>query len=225
MGARRAALINFPYCVDTEGFTPADRVNAGLIVFGTCARLAHLKGIDLALRAVASLPPDLRARTRYRIAGGEELEASLRGDAERLGIAGQVDFKGWVRQEELPDFYGSLDAYVHPARFEPYGVAVIEALACGLPVLASDATTSALDRMADGKSGFLHRAGDETDLARTMRIFSELPFRRREEMGRAARRSALSWTPREARRTIERLVTSVHSGGCAASSALLEFHQ
>lgn len=222
MGATRDKLINFPYCIDLKRFSP--HPFSGIrrpFTFGTCARLVHLKGIDVALRALAMLKTSVSQPIHYRIAGAGPEESRLRRQAADLGLQDEVEFLGWLSQDDLPDFYRSLLCYVHPARFEPYGVTVLEALACGIPVIASHQTAAALDRLHPG-NGALHRAGDDVDLLRAMKGLLQLSDLDRAGMSREARRAAQSWTPREALATIEDIVAGLDPGARHSNTSPVE---
>src|SRR5439155_13810742 len=135
---------------------PEERVTNQPILFGSCGRLHHDKGYDLSLRALADAFHGRPTGFRYQLAGtGPEISA-LKQLAQSLGIANQVDFLGWLRPEDLPQFYRSIDVFVHPARTEPFGVSVLEAMASGAIVIASDQTSAAVDRIVTGENGFLH---------------------------------------------------------------------
>jgi glycosyltransferase involved in cell wall biosynthesis len=210
MGAPSGKLVNFPYCVDVEKFLPgAKRACRPTIVFGSCCRLHESKGIDVVLRALKRFAKSGHAPFLYRIAGEGPERERLTRLVEELELGPCVEFCGWVGAEELPAYYRSLDVFVHAARFEPYGVTVIEALSSGLPVLASLKTMAAIDRVVDGKNGFLHREGDEVDLYRSMVLFANLPISEREQMAGESRKAALQWTVAQARETIDRLVARV----------------
>jgi len=99
------------------------------------------------------------------------------------------------------------EVLVHPALWDPYPVAVLEAMAWGLPVLASDQTMAAVDRVGPGESGFLHRVGDVSGLARDMAYL--LGHRERvREMGRQARQTAAQWPVDRLAQTVLELVRS-----------------
>ena len=207
MGALPENLLNFAYCVDLKRFAPSARpLSAARIVLGTCARLEPIKGIDVALHALAkrTIGPFL-----YRIAGAGTQEKSLRDLAGHLGLANSVEFCGWLQPDELPLFYQGLNVYLHPALFEPYGVAVVEALASGIPVLASDQTGAAIDLIANG-GGLLHRAGDSEDLLRTLQSFLPLMARDPEKIKESARTAGCTWTAERAVETIEQIVKAMN---------------
>src|SRR6185295_16395131 len=70
-----------------------------------------------------------------------------------------------VPYPDLPALYGAADLFVHPAREERWGVSVAEALACGLPVVASSRVGAAYDLVRPGENGFTYEAGDGDGLA------------------------------------------------------------
>jgi glycosyltransferase involved in cell wall biosynthesis len=76
---------------------------------------------------------------------------------ERLGLAGSVQFRGFIAAELLPLWYNSAETFIYPSVFEGFGLPVLEAMACGTPVIASDA--SSLPEVV-GDAGLLVAPGD-----------------------------------------------------------------
>lgn len=93
------------------------------------------KGVDRTLRAVASLPADLRPRTHLVIIGHDNFEP-FRRLARRLGVLDRLHF--FHGRPDIPRFLFAADLLLHPAYRETAGAVLLEALAAGLPVLASD---------------------------------------------------------------------------------------
>ena len=129
----------------------------------TVARLTHHKGIDTGLHLLA------RLRTRYADLGyvvvgkGEELE-QLKQLADRLGVADRVRFFTEVPDRDLPAIYSSAVAYLGLSRAmeqraEGFGIALLEAAACGLPVIAAR-TGGIPDAVREGETGVLVDPGD-----------------------------------------------------------------
>jgi glycosyltransferase involved in cell wall biosynthesis len=127
--------------VDADIFAPQSggRDGEGDFVIGYAGRLVPEKGCDLLLEAVAGLDGAWRS---VILGAGPERER-LVALADRLGIADRVSFKGWLPALELPAFYRALDALVLPSRsrhnwVEQFGRVLVEAMACGVPVVGSD---------------------------------------------------------------------------------------
>jgi UDP-glucose:(heptosyl)LPS alpha-1,3-glucosyltransferase len=94
----------------------------------------HTKGLDRSIRALAQLPRTLQARTRLCVAGSGDPRRYARL-ARRLGVADHVVFLG--PRDDVPRLLVAADLLVHPARRENTGTVLVEALACGLAVVAS----------------------------------------------------------------------------------------
>ena len=102
----------------------------------------------------------------YLIAGTGPDSEKLMELADQLGIGEKVKILGWVEPDELIKVLQNSDVLIHPSPVhEPYGVAVVEAMAAGLIVSASDATCAALDRIRHGVNGFIHRARNVDELS------------------------------------------------------------
>ena len=71
----------------------------------------------------------------------------------------QVHLPGYLPYSELASYYALADVFVHPAKVEPWGVSVNEAMACSLPVIAADTVGAGVDLIEAGKTGFVYKAG------------------------------------------------------------------
>ncbi len=172
VAAERRGL--FPYAVDVEHFRaasdlpPAEHaaararlgLEAGQKAVLAVAKLNAREGPWDLLRAL----PRLSAEVRLVVAGDGPERAALERLAAELG-AGRVRFLGYVPYGELPSLYAAADLFVHAAREERWGVSVAEALACGLPAVASTRVGAGYDLLAAGVNGWLYPAGDEAELA------------------------------------------------------------
>ena len=113
-------------------------------------------------------------------AAGEE-EAALRRLAEAEGVAARVVF--WGRRADIPELLGQMDVCAFSTtRDEGFGIALIEAMAAGLPVVASD-VPACREVLADGEAGILVPAGDPEALAAALRPLLQRP----RSSGRAGR--------------------------------------
>ncbi|WGW12266.1 glycosyltransferase [Saxibacter everestensis] len=140
-------------------------------------RLVPRKGIDNVIAALSHLRRDGIADIELVIAGGATDTAGLAGDAEaqrlmalaaRLGVSDQIDWRGQVPREKLPALLRSVDAVVCTPWYEPFGIVPLEAMACGVPVVA--ATVGGLiDTVTDGVTGIHVPPRDPVALAATLR--------------------------------------------------------
>ena len=140
------------------GVNPPDAVPAGACILLAVARLSEQKGIDVAIRALASLPEDA-----VLVVLGEGPERPrLLSLAQDLEVAPRVFLPG--RQPDVAAWLRRASVLVHPARWEGFGLGVLEAMLAGLPVVASD-VSSLPELVVDGKTGLLVRPDDPAALA------------------------------------------------------------
>jgi len=128
-----------PWGVDIDVFKPVERKgNSGAVTVGFAKRLHPLSGPDMLLKAFRYARGRCKRELLLKIAGSGPMEGQLKQEAAQLGLAGSVEWTGWLgTPEELRDFYCSVDMLVMPSRRESFGVSAVEASATGLPVIAS----------------------------------------------------------------------------------------
>ncbi|GAA4021059.1 hypothetical protein GCM10022232_77280 [Streptomyces plumbiresistens] len=175
--------------VPTVG-TPARRQRHRLL---SCGRLVRRKGYDQAIRALTRIPD-----TELLIAGGpppELLDAEpearrLLGLAERAGVADRVRLLGAVDPVRMPALIGSADAVLCTPTYEPFGIVPLEAMACAVPVVATD-VGGHRDTVSGGVTGRLVPVGDLGATAEAVRDVLGGELLRR-AMGAAGREAALA---------------------------------
>jgi glycosyltransferase involved in cell wall biosynthesis len=151
-----------PFGVDLALFTPdAARRDEAQVTLGTVKSLAPKYGVDLLLCAFAGLVHDPRVQglpraCRLLIVGDGPQRAELEALAAELGIAPRTTFAGAVPHHDVPAWLNRLDIYAAPSRLdsESFGVAVIEAGACALPVVVSNAG-GLPEVVRDGETGLV----------------------------------------------------------------------
>lgn len=138
--------------------------DAHWFVVGTACRLTWEKGPDLLLEA-ARLAIEKEASLRFVIIGDGPMADELRRVAETYGLAPFVRFLGY--QDDARRIFPAFDAFILPSRTEGWPLSIMEAMAAGLPVIASGA--GGPDYMIDsGRSGILVSPGDAHKLAEAM---------------------------------------------------------
>lgn len=142
----------------TIGLNPQDLLAqynlTGAKILMTVARLRSTdiyKGIDVTIQALPQIAKTF-PNVKYLVIGRGDDRSRLVQLAADLGVAERVVFAGFVATENLASYYRLADAYVMPSQ-EGFGIVYLEALACGLPVLAGDSDGSA-DPLQDGKLGW-----------------------------------------------------------------------
>ncbi|MCU1265060.1 MAG: glycosyltransferase [Acidobacteria bacterium] len=113
------------------------------------------------LKAFCDMP---RPRPVLLLVGDGDQRSLLEQHALNHG-ADDVIFAGYVPYPELPGLYGIATIFVHPTHYEPWGVSVQEALACGLPVIASSRVGAGYDLIEPDKNGAIYDVGNPQDLA------------------------------------------------------------
>jgi glycosyltransferase involved in cell wall biosynthesis len=163
-------------------FDPAPRPE---VIVGTACRLEPVKGLQHLIDAFAMLKSQ-NPGLRVEIAGEGSQRESLKCMAQQHELSKQITFLGW--KNNLPSTLASWSIFVLPSLDEGFGVAVLEAMAAGLPVVAT-AVGGLPELVQDGRTGFLVPAAAPADLARRIQTLLDSPDLRK-EMGRAGRRRA-----------------------------------
>lgn len=197
-GARRRTpdrVVTVPNGVDVDAFRPGpdaagvrERLGipaaAPVVAFvATLDRAHYLKRPDLALAALARLADE---RVRLLVVGGGEDAGALADHARAAGLAGRVHLAGVVAHDRLADHLRAADVLVSTSDLESFGLVLIEAMACGLPVVSTDLPgTRAVVR--DGHTGRLVAPGDADAIAAGIAAILALAPAERAAMGAAGR--------------------------------------
>jgi glycosyltransferase involved in cell wall biosynthesis len=179
-GCAEPRLLSIP--TDADRFSPpATPATPGVI--GFAGRLGDpRKRVGLLLEAVANLT-QRGLPVRLRLAG--EAPPDLPILAQRLGLSGCVEFMGHVAPESLPGFYQSLDIFALPSSQEGLGIVGIEAMACGVPVVAAARGCGPDDYIQDGITGWFAEADAQSLADRLARVIADR--RHRESLSQNAR--------------------------------------
>lgn len=137
------------------------------IVLGIVKTLELVYRIDVAIEAVRLLNQNLDSKFVLHIVGAGSLKSELSALATEAII-----FHGKINQSEVPTFMHSLDLFLNTSDFESFGVSTIEAMACGIPVVAHNSGGSA-EIISNQKTGFLYQPNLPENLAKTIQEIIE----------------------------------------------------
>ena len=126
--------------------------------------LEQRKGIRFLLEAYYNAIEKLKNISILIVGGGSE-ESKLKEYCRQNGILDNVVFAGYKQPDELPRYYALSDLFVLPTLWDPFGLVVIEALACGLPVICSPYAGAAEDLIREGNNGYVVDPRDIEKLA------------------------------------------------------------
>ena len=157
-----------PFGVDTELFRPSEgkKVN-DKIVIGTVKMLVPLYGILDSIKAFVRLCERLKEegdfeteeKLVYEIYGRGKQQKELQALIDESGMAGKIRLCGFVKNENLPEVLNTFDIFCCCSLMESFGVAVVEAMACGIPVVTSDAE-GFNEIVKDGETGLIAPRGN-----------------------------------------------------------------
>lgn len=132
----------------------------------TVARLSETeeeKGYDKVVKALPEIKKEV-PNVKYLLVGGGGGRDRIKDLAHKLGVSDGLIMPGFVPDDELVDYYSLADVFVMPSKKEGFGIVFLEALACGIPVVAGNRDGS-VDALQDGKVGILVNPDDVDTIA------------------------------------------------------------
>jgi D-inositol-3-phosphate glycosyltransferase len=182
-------------CRQQLGIAPAERA----ILF--VGRIDPIKGIDTLLTAMQQLNDGAVRPLLVFIGGDLDSEGNPAGPladvvalAEELGVADRIRFEGSQPQDRLPVYYSAADVVAVPSRYESFGLVAVEAMACGVPVVASRAG-GLIFTVDEDATGYLVPPSDPTALAGALsRVLSDPALRARLSETALERVQRFSWS-------------------------------
>lgn len=204
-GFAEKSLFKFPYAVDSDyllgllgkvyplrkvlrrdlGIRPEDFVVLGILKF-----VPREDPLTL-LSAYQMLHKECPGSHLILVGDGELME-SIKQMVDREKIP-NVHLPGYVNYSRLPEFFAIADSFVHPARVEPWGVTVNEAMICGAVVISADTVGAAKDLIINGETGLVFPAGDARKLKVQLKILCE-NAELRDSLSKRAKSSIAGWT-------------------------------
>jgi len=181
-----------PCGVDTQKFFPVDRLLSCKILnldpelryLTQIGRMVKRKGIDTVIRSVAALESKARSNLMLLIVGGESNDPDpvrtpeigrLMDLVSTLGINDHVTFVGRRDRDALKYYYSVSEAFITTPWYEPFGITPLEAMACGVPVIASNVGGLKYS-VVHGKTGLLVKANDPKATSQAIKKIIGSPF-------------------------------------------------
>jgi len=214
LGIAPEKITNFPYWVSVparwslpKGCEEDREQPLRLVAVG---RQVPVKAFEVAIEAVAlaNQSAGRQLATLELIGDGPERQ-NLEALVKSMSLTHATKFSGWIENEQVWERLRDADALIVPSRFEPFGVVVLEALANGRPVLASDQVVAALDRDDGTGAIFFHPAGDPKRLSEQIKILAGNRGAL-ETASMAARAIAEQWHPARAATILESVLDRVN---------------
>ena len=166
-----------PFGIDIHSFKPqgdANQQKIKTITVGTVKTLDFIYGVDILLKgfaearkAILSVDKKIASMLRLLIVGGGKEKDYLVNLANELGIMNVTEFAGAVPHSSVPDFLNNINVYVAASRYESFGVAVLEASACALPVIVTN-VGGLPEVVEDGVTGLVIPKDDHIALAKAI---------------------------------------------------------
>jgi len=176
--------------LDLDAASGLPAAPSGTVRVGLVGTFAHWKGHKVFLQALSQVPGDTSVRGYiiggpiYQTGGSQWTRNQLENEAGQLGLAGRIGFTGF--QDDTAAAMRALDIVVHAStRPEPFGMVIIEAMACQRAVVAA-AAGGAAEIITDGENALAHVPGDAVGLRKQiLKLAGDAPLR--ERLGRAGR--------------------------------------
>jgi glycosyltransferase involved in cell wall biosynthesis len=179
-----------PFGVDTNRFFPKKKKDNGkltILFVGGLDKAHYFKGVEYLIEAARILKKKITGISwKVHIVGEGELKKYYQNKAKEAGLEDYMDFKGGVSQERLTQEYQESDIFVLPSinKGEAFGMVLLEAMACGTPVIASD-LPGVRSVFKNGKQGYTVMPKNAQELAEKIKLLIADPEQRQVMGGNA----------------------------------------
>ena len=194
--------------LDHDSYGPDDSMRSPTPLIVCVTRLKKYKGVHLLLRALKVVRKEI-PDVKLIITGRGNYESNLRQQAKRLHPNGCVKFEGYVSTKKKVDLYRQAHVVANPSAKEGWGLTVIEANACGTPVVAAD-IPGLRDSVIDGETGLLYPHSDVEALGKSIiRLLKDAELRKK--LGDRSMKWAKEFTWQKAAEKVEATMERVLS--------------
>jgi glycosyltransferase involved in cell wall biosynthesis len=178
-----------PNAIDLSAFTPpVQRETGGPVRLLYVGRFNVFKNVETLIEAVGVLSQMEVGEFEMDLVGEGEQRPALERMVSELGLTRRISFVGWVARERIADYYRGADVFVTATTWEGMPNTVLEAMACGLPIVGTQAS-GLCELVHDDLNGYLVPINDPTALAQALAGLINNGYERR-RMGRQSRRLA-----------------------------------
>ena len=190
------------YLKKVENWKSSLDIDRDKVIFTICGTIDfEKKAQDLLVKAFSKAYKLSKTPIHLCVAGtGNELE-QLKDLASKLGVAKNISFLGWLEPNEVKDLYFLSDALVHSAYYDNFPVAVLEAMAFGLPVIGSEGAGSVVERINHLENGVIYNPFSQEELIECIVKLADNPSQRI-AIGQKARKTSESWPVERASETV-----------------------
>ena len=187
-GIKKEKIIFIPNGVDIETYKPEKKadylqqrynISTDEFIIGTICGLEKRKRVDLLIKAMARLRNE---NVKLVIGGKGETMNDLRQLARRLNVSKQVVFAGYIKSEEVKDFYNLFDVFTLPSDLEAMPLSILEAMACKKPAISTNIGAIPLE-IKHEHNGFIMEKGNLDQLTNYLKIMIKDPNQTK-EMGK-----------------------------------------
>lgn len=172
-----------PLAVDYQFFYPEinPHANDNKLRIATLARILEFKGYDTIANAIASLSEEYKNKVEWNIGGTGPYLPELQELVKKLNIEQNVNFLGYIKDENLTEFYNNNNIFVLCTKESPsstevegFGLVFLEAQSCGIPVIGTK-TGGIFDAIEDGNGGWLIEQNDFLTLSKMFMEYMDNP--------------------------------------------------
>lgn len=192
--------IVLPNAIDTRVYNPhidasvvKNIVGAEKIVL-VAGRLSQEKNVDVIVRAASGILNETRGTSvKFVVTGDGPARKQVESLVKSEGLEEKFIFTGFVKREHLPSYYAACDCFATASTFETQGLALLEAMACGKPVVGAN-STAIPEAVRNGRNGFLFKPGDERECAEQITKVLGMKKSAYARMSKNARATALEFS-------------------------------
>ena len=173
-----------------------------------------IKGLNEAIRAIAGLDEETRKRVTLLVVGKDKPKHFLEL-AEKLNLTENLVFAG--KQSQMRDYFIASDLLLYPSHYETFGNVILEACACGIPVLTTK-MVGAAELIKDNKNGFLVKSANKVDqMTSLLEAYIELPESEHKKFAKNALSASKNYTWTKHISDLEKIFKKVHQEKLAAT--------